>query len=41
VESSDRVHAVLLEAARAAAPPPDIGITAWSEANRILGRSSR
>jgi phage terminase large subunit GpA-like protein len=41
VENSDRVRAVLLEAAKAAAPPPDIGITAWSEATRILGHSSR
>jgi phage terminase large subunit GpA-like protein len=41
VESSDRVRAVLLEAAHAAAPPPDIGITAWAEANRFLGHSSR
>jgi phage terminase large subunit GpA-like protein len=41
VENSDRVRAVLLEAARAAAPPPDIGITAWAEQHRILGRSSR
>ena len=39
--NSDRVRAVLLEAAKAAAPPPDIGIAAWAEANRILGHSSR
>jgi phage terminase large subunit GpA-like protein len=32
---------VLLEAARAAAPPPDVGITEWAEANRVLGHSSR
>jgi hypothetical protein len=40
VESYDRARAVLLEAARAAAPP-DIGITAWAEQSRILGHSSR
>jgi phage terminase large subunit GpA-like protein len=41
VESSERVRAVLLEAARAAASPPDIGICAWAETNRTLGHSSR
>jgi phage terminase large subunit GpA-like protein len=41
VEISERVLAVYREAAKAAAPPPDIGITQWAEANRILGHSSR
>ncbi len=35
------VRDVLLEAARYAAPPPDLSITQWSEQSRILGRSSR
>jgi phage terminase large subunit GpA-like protein len=38
---SEATRAVFLEAARAAAPPPDLGICAWAEANRILGHSSR
>jgi phage terminase large subunit GpA-like protein len=41
VEISERVRAVFCEAAKAAAPPPDIGIAAWAEQHRILGHSSR
>jgi phage terminase large subunit GpA-like protein len=41
VELSERVLAIYREACRAAAPPPDIGITAWSESSRVLGHSSR
>jgi phage terminase large subunit GpA-like protein len=39
--SEERIRAALLEAASAAAPPPDLSITKWAEANRILGNSSR
>jgi phage terminase large subunit GpA-like protein len=41
VESSDRIRAVLREAAQSAAPPPDLSISEWAEANRVLGNSSR
>ncbi len=36
-----RVHETLLEAARAAAPPPDVDIVGWAESRRVLGHSSR
>ncbi|MGA7237197.1 MAG: terminase gpA endonuclease subunit [Bryobacteraceae bacterium] len=41
MDASERIQLALLEAARAAAPPPNIGITEWAEQNRILGNSSR
>jgi phage terminase large subunit GpA-like protein len=41
VDDSERVWRSLREAARAAAPPPDISITQWAEECRILGNSSR
>ena len=41
MEISERTLAVYREACRAAAPPPDIGITAWSEQYRVLGHRSR
>ena len=41
MENSDRVRAALLEAAKAAAPPPDVDIVGWAESRRVLGHSSR
>jgi phage terminase large subunit GpA-like protein len=32
---------VLLEAAKAAAPPPDVDVVQWAESRRVLGHSSR
>jgi phage terminase large subunit GpA-like protein len=37
----ERVRAVLLEAAKAAAPPPDLTVCQWAENTRVLGHSSR
>ena len=41
MERSDRVRTALLEAAKAAAPPPDVDIVGWAESRRVLGHSSR
>jgi phage terminase large subunit GpA-like protein len=41
VANSERVRATLLEAARAAAPPPDVDVVQWAESRRVLGHSSR
>ena len=41
MDASERVWKSFLEAARVAAPPPDVGITEWAEEHRVLGNSSR
>ncbi len=41
MERFDRVRTALLEAAKAAAPPPDVDIVGWAESRRVLGHSSR
>jgi phage terminase large subunit GpA-like protein len=41
MDASERIRQALLEAASAAAPPPDLSITEWAEQHRILGNSSR